>query len=314
MLKKRRTLLLAGILALAISLVATSCASSKREPGAAMDMNYTADSGFLYSPEDVKESADSIEPSASLSTVAERKVIRNASFHLQTKDYDDTMTRLEAEIAAFGGYVQQSSSYGDKTQGNAVSYLTIRIPESRYEEFKALVPTLGNVTSSSEGGDDVTAQYFDTDTRLTVLRAQETRILELLAKAETVEEMLQIESELTRIRTEIEQLTTTLKRYDDLVSYATFELNISQAAEYTLPEESFGAKLLQTMGDSLEAAWVVVQNLIFFLIWALPYLILLAVVLLIVWRVIRRKRRAASEPAALPEAETAPEETGSPEE
>ena len=234
------------------------------------------------------------------SEMTSRKVIQTISFDLQTKQYEDTMETLKAEISAMGGYIQQSSSYGDPEYGSAHASLTIRIPEDRYEAFKQFVPTLGNVTYSSEGGEDVTTQYYDTDARLTVLEAQEKRILELLEQASTVEEMLQIENELTRIRTEIEQLTTVLKRYDDLVSFATVSLNISQASEYIVPDNGFWSRLSRTFQDSLSTALDVLQTAVLAIVWMAPYLIVVAIIACVIVLVLRRSRKRAAARRPLP--------------
>lgn len=246
------------------------------------------------------------EESAALQMAANtaRKVILNASFEMETKNYEETYSMISQEVEQTGSYVEYSESRGNPEDGNAWISMTVRVPSDRYAAFKAFIPTAGNVTYTSEGGEDVTAEYFDVDTRLTVLRAQEKRILELLEKAQTVEEMIQIESELTRIRTEIEQLTTQLKRYDDLVSYATIHLTIRQTTDYTvIHEETFLTRMGNAMKDSFESLVSVLQNLVIALIWILPYLLLLAAIagiILLIFFLYRRKHPRPPKPQRIP--------------
>lgn len=311
MMKSRRIALLVGLLSLLL-VSATACGASDYASvgnSKAYGTKYSMTQESVRMDEGNEAITDTANNNVNISELQERKVIRNMSFSLQTKDYDDTLKRLEERIQSLGGYIECSDSYGDSSRGEASCFLTIRIPEDYYEEFKAFVPTLGNVTSSSEGGDDVTTQYYDTDARLRVLQAQEERILELLEEADTVEEMLQIENELTRIRTEIEQLTTTLKRYDDMISYSTFRLDISQAAEYIVPEAGFGTRLLRAVRDSGKTAVEVLQSLIIFLIWALPYLVVIGVIVVIVLLSVRRRlhRQKQVEPKSAESVESAQE-------
>ncbi|MFZ2539304.1 MAG: DUF4349 domain-containing protein [Oscillospiraceae bacterium] len=219
-----------------------------------------------------------------------RKVIFNANFEVQTKDYDKTISDLNAQIKQTKSYIQSSNTYGDKKQGDASSTLVIRVPSAEYEKFKLDMQKLGNVISSSEGGEDVTGDYFDKDARLNVLKAQEKRVLELLQKAEIIEDILKIEAELTRIRAEIEQLTTVIKRYDDLISYSTITVSIYQTADYVIKDDGFFSKIVKTMKDSLQSGLTLIQNIIFLIVWLLPYLIVSTIIGLIVRKILKKKK------------------------
>lgn len=301
MLKKLTLIILAGCMALMIA----SCGASDTTSRARESMANTAQQNVV-----VDETQDMIASSAPMvlssergapaeqsvvnnakgnsgtsgaiaANISNRKVITSASFNVQTKDYDWTSIALEAKIAETKSYVENSYTQGDKANGNATISMTIRVPSDNYNDFKTSISTLGNVTSSSENGNDVTADYFDTEARLTVLLAQEKRILVLLEKA-NIEEIIKIEERLSQIRTEIEQLTTVVKRYDDLVSYATVTINIQQTTDYIVNtvNESFFSKLGKAFNGSIIQAGKVVQECVLAIVWMLPYLLVIGIIVI----------------------------------
>ncbi len=276
--------------AIALTLSMTACQSSKSEKNS----DFNGGSPQLFgAPNEMKDEAGIQEKNVSTTSISaaqsDRKVIFNSNFEVQTKDYDKTIAALNTQIEQTKSYIQSSTTYGDKEQGNARSTLLIRVPSNVYEQFKLDIQELGNVISSSEGGEDVTGDYFDKDARLNVLKAQEKRVLELLAKADTIEDILKIEAELTRIRAEIEQLTTVIKRYDDLISYSTINVSIYQTTDYIIKNDGFFAKIVKTIKDSLHSGLTLIQNTIYAIVWLFPYLIVIGVVLLIVRRVLKKK-------------------------
>lgn len=232
-----------------------------------------------------------------------RMIIKTAHFSLETKDYQTTLTALQQKITELNSYIQYSESWGDAEYGNAYTSVTLRVPANQYHAFCNFIPELGNVTSKFEGGEDVTEQYFDASARLVVLQAQETRLLDMLSAATTIDEMLQIESHLASVRTDIEVLTGTIKRLDSQTEMSTITLEISQAVEYTPQiEPSFGDQLGEAFQDSWDTFVDFCKWILFLFIRFLPFLIILVIVLVIVLLLVRRssRRKPAFPPAPLP--------------
>ena len=124
----------------------------------------------------------------------------------------------------------------------------------------------------------------------------ETALLELLAQAQNMDEILQIEARLTQVRAELEAVTSTLRLYDNQVTYATVYLNISEVTEYTVTQEpetvweEIGAGFSQTMSDIGEG----LKDFFVFVVVNSPYLLVLAaaaVGLILLYK--RRKRKNA---------------------
>ena len=243
--------------------------------------------------------ADSSTSSAK-TLLSGQKLIRTVELRAETEDLDTLLNQLAQQISTLGGYTEYQNVYNG---GSYVSYrtrsaeLTIRIPADQLNSFLNEVEGFSNVISKTESVDDVTLQYTDTQGRVDALQAEHDRLVELMEKAETMSDLLEIEARLTDVRYELESVTSQLRVLDNQVSYATIELYIEEVEILTEVEEptvweritSGLMRNLQNLGDSLVDlfVWVVVCS---------PQLLILAaVVLLIVWlcrRAIKKRRQS----------------------
>lgn len=225
------------------------------------------------------------------------KMVYRATLDIETLDFDQSYDTILQTVRDFGGYVSnQYTSGGHRISGNyynsRYAELTLRIPAERYTEFLQQGDAFGNVTSISNEGDDITAQYIDVEARLTSLKAQEERLLSMLDRAGTLEELISLEDHLADVRYEIESYTSTFNTYKDLISYSTVTIYLNEVTRTTNTRDTFGARLKEALSDSLQGFVDLLQNIAIFLIVALPYL-LIALGIYIAVRTIIRKRRTA---------------------
>jgi hypothetical protein len=226
-----------------------------------------------------------------------RKVIFNYTYQLDTKDMAETLEKLNNAVTACGGYVI-NANYGTGSSGDQFNYANIvyRVPVGQTSYFKDEVQKAGRVRSMSENGEDVTDQYFDTETRLSTLTLQEKRLLDLLEKSGTLADVIEIERELANVRTNIEMLTGTLKKYDNLVALATFTVNINNAGDTApMAEPVFSESVFRALGNSASYALDVARFVLFALIYLLPYLILALIAFLIIRRFRRNSKNSKKE-------------------
>ena len=147
------------------------------------------------------------------------KIIYTANLTLESKDYDTARAALDAALNDAGGYLESSSEYSDVGSSRSVN-LTFRVPEENYQSFLDAVAQAGNVTYKSQQADDVTIQYMDVETRLANLEAQRTRLQELQAQADNLSDLLQIETSLTDVQSQIESWQSQLDWYSNQCSSA----------------------------------------------------------------------------------------------
>lgn len=242
----------------------------------------------------IYDSSSSVSP-----IVTDRKLIRTISLDVETEDMNTLLAGIDSKVAQLGGYVENrnvraGSGYASSQQRRYAS-LTIRIPAERLDEFVQHVGDVSNVTSTSETSEDVTLSYVATESRMKALQAEEARLLELIDEAANLTELLQLEKRLTEIRTELEQVTSQLKLYDNLVDYGTVELSISEVQEYTPTEEpGFWERISTGFANSMSNLGKILKEMVILFVCAIPYLVPLGaiagIVLLIVKLATRKKK------------------------
>lgn len=222
------------------------------------------------------EAADSISlntsASASESGNVEQKLIKRVSMNAETEDLDALLAQLSQKISELGGYVEYQELYNGSAYSSyryRSANLTIRIPAARLGEFTEQVQGVSNVVSYNESQDDVTLTYVDTESRMNALKVEEERLLELLAKAENMSDLLEIEARLTDVRYELESTTSQLRVLENQVSYATVELNIDQVKVYTEVEEQ---TVWQRIGSGFQKNLRGIgDDLVDFFVWVVTY-------------------------------------------
>lgn len=249
--------------------------------------------GPMEAPEPGTGEERGMQPQAS-----SRKIIHNASLHLESKTYDDTRTQLMQAVAEAGGYVQSSSEEGSAESGNRWAEYTLRIPSDKYSAFLQAAEGSGSLVRKDESTEDVTQQYVDVQARLESLRVQETRLLELAAKAETMEDLLTIEAHLADVHYQIESYTVQQRTYDDQIDYSTITVTLSEVTTYTPVNHSFGSRVSEALGDSWDEFVWGMQDFVIWVIYVFPNLVILAIVVAVVLWVVRRRRASAPERAA----------------
>lgn len=221
-----------------------------------------------------------------------RKIIRRVEMDVQTKNYDALLTAIGDKLASCGGYVESSRESGDDSRR---AHLVVRVPAEKLDEFTAAVETEGTVTSSSMTTEDVTLEYVDIESRIKALKAEQTSLLAMLAKAETLNDLLTIQGRVTDVTAELESYESRLRTYDSLVSYSTVTLSVYEVERVEQVEElSTWEQIGQNLKNNCEDIGNGLTALFIFFVSALPYLALLAVpvvVTLVIVRICTRKNR-----------------------
>lgn len=238
-------------------------------------------------------------------TPISQKLVRTVRISAETEDLDALLQEIDAKIAALEGYAESREVYNGST--TAVrryrhATLIVRIPADKLSSFVGDVTGISNVTSSTETVEDITLNYVDVNSRVLALETEQTRLLELLAKAETMSDLLQIEDRLTEVRAQLERYNSQLRLMDSQVNYSTVHLEISEVTEYTVvtEPETLWDRISTGFMNSLENLGDFFVNLFVFLIAALPYLIIIAgvtIVIILLCRKRKNKKRRETPPA-----------------
>lgn len=183
-------------------------------------------------------------------SVLGRTVIRTGQVQLQVESVSDTFERIRLLAEANGGFVADSTIYGGGGKGGSAS-LTIRVPSERFGQVMADLQALGvEVDTLSTSAQDVTEQYADLQATLRNLTAVEGQYLELLGRAESIGEVLQVQDRLNQVRLQIEQVQGRINLLDHLTTLSTISVYLTPVREATVIEEPSDGLL-----DAAREAW-----------------------------------------------------------
>ena len=294
--KKTLSLILCLLLVLGLTACGASSGSNTSvsmkgaAPAAEEPMEYAAEAEVMNAS--LTEGAG--EPS-STALPENRKWIVTVYMDAETEDLDTAITGIDEHISAMGGYVEDQyvyngSSYNSRRYRNAS--LTVRIPAQRVDEFTEEVAGIANVISKEKNLEDITLSYTATESRMKALQTEEARLLELLAEAETMSDLLEIEARLTDVRYELEKTTSQLRLYNNQVDFATIHLNLNEVQEYTPVEDpTFLERIRSTFSDALEGLGDGIVDVTVFLVGNSPYLLVYGILGTALGLLIRRCRK-----------------------
>lgn len=219
-----------------------------------------------------------------------RKVIRTGAIQLVVGDYASARAKLDALLAASGGYVDSTQvSHSQGSVSNAT--IVLRLPSASFGSILPKLRELGEITGETTNAADITAQYVDISARLASSKALEKRLLELAtARDGGIEAVLAVERELARVRGEIESYEGTMRQWNDQIAMSTLTLTLSTRAPEiaAAAAPSLGERISSGFGESIESlrgfgSWLAVSLIAF-----LPWLVLLIPGFVIGRRLMRR--------------------------
>ena len=299
MLKKKMTKVLTGVLALSML---AGCGSAKVATESAYDAavsDYSAaggvyyDSGdYEYADEVSEENGPSQAETVEKGETTGRKLIRNVDMDVETESFDALLASAQSQAEELGGYIESSnisnSSYASSTSAARSARLTARIPSEKLDGYLAGISKQSNVTRKSESTEDVTLQYVDLQSHKKALLAEQESLLSMMEQAESIEDIIAINEQLTDVRYQIESMESQLRTYDNQVDYSTVNLYIDEVERYTPgAAKSAGARIAEGFSANIYRVGNFFKNFAIEFIILLPILIAVAIVLGIAILIVR---------------------------
>lgn len=244
----------------------------------------------------------------SINDLSARKIIKNATVRYETKTYDEFFTGLTECIRKYGAYIESEESYGGSLYdyySTRSAYLTVRVPLETYDAFMSEACTIGSVTYKSENSTDVTMAYVDTESRITSLETEYDALIAILEKADKLEDVISLQSRISEVTYELETYKAQLRKYDDLISYCTVNIQVEEVEKVTqnVNEMTFGEKIRTGLDETFEdiasdasdfAVWFV-TSLPYFLIWAVLLAAAIVILRLLIVRHAKRRFRKTAD-------------------
>ena len=278
-----------------MDMAVTEAVSSSKAP----QLNYAGEFGAAESMDaDMKLTEEQGESQVA---AEDRKLIKTVDMRVETKTFDQTLAAVKNKVSEVGGYIESMETYNGSSyssyRSSRNSSMTIRIPEKDLETFLATVSEISNVIRRSENVEDVTLTYVDLESHKKVLLTEQETLLNLLKKAESINDIITIESRLSQVRYQIESMESQLRTFDNKIDYSTIYLAIEEVRELTpVVEETVWEQISGGFVESIRdirdgfvdvSIWFVV-NIPYFVVWGV--IVFVAVVLLKALRKVRGKK------------------------
>lgn len=255
-------------------------------------------------------------------TPVERKLIRNVSMHLETREFDALTKSISDAVTFFGGYMEQSdvsgnSLYWSDERSSRCSNLTARIPENKLDAFLTEVSGQGNVTYKNESVQDVTLQYTDITSRKKTLQMEQDRLWELLEKAESIDAVIALESRLSEVRYQLESIESQLRTLDNQIVYSTVYLSIQEVQVLTSTDpDTIPVRIQKGLSRSFNTLKISSVDFLVWFISSLPILAVFAVLVFIAVIILKKplKRRKTRKQKGMDKTEATNAQTESKEE
>ena len=299
---KRYLAWILSLLLVAGSLCGCGAESIANEAGSAApaekgDYYFSYDSEIADATVANRDNTTSSSTAEAPETGINQKLVRKLRIEAETEDLDALLVQIDQRVAELGGYCENREVYNgspSNTRRYRHATLVIRIPAEKLDQFSEHVSGVSNVTSSNETADDITLTYIATESRVKALQTEHDRLLELLAKAENMSDLLEIESRLTKVRAELEHIASQLKLYDNMVNYGTVTLNLNEVREYTVVEEpeTVWERIGAGFMESLKGVGIFFRELFVFVIVALPYLVLIGIAVTLLVIIIKKRKKS----------------------
>lgn len=218
-----------------------------------------------------------------------QKLIKTVNMSVETKEFDQMMSTLERRVNELGGYIESMNTYNGSGyasyRSNRYSDMTIRIPKEQMDGFLNEVSEIGNVINQSSSVEDVTLSYVDIESHKNALVTEQNRLLELMEKAENIEDIITIEQRLSTVRYQIESMESQLRTYDNKVNYSTIYMDISEVIELTPVVEkeiTMWEEIVNGFMHSLTSVIYGVKEVIIWFLIHIPYLLVWFVVIVLI--------------------------------
>ena len=295
----------------ALAIIFAGCGQPNRMESVSTD---APSSGMEFGPHDGEDAneadggdSDAAGSGIELPAPVDRKIIYNSTVQLVLKktSLEEFETDIEALIKKHKAY--KSNGTFKRNQGeNRSGMWEIRVPADQYADFLTAVKKLGVPEEVQENTKDVTAQYVDLEARIANQKRLEERILGVLDEVKgKINDVLQVEKELARVRETIERLEGQMRVLKDKVTMATLTVHVREDKDYVPPQAlSFGDSIGDIWGKSIDALMAFAKGVVLVVVAIFPWLLVILPPLYIFYRLVRRwiaKRFASNTPPVLAE-------------
>lgn len=277
-----------GVILLVVLLLA-GCASES-EPSYELGYGDNRDPGSAHPNEAVRTEAAVPGDTA-------QKLIERFSMEMESKEFDASADAIRAAIDKHGAYLdsmtQWNGSASESFQARNLS-MVIRVESAKISALLEDLRTGAHVVSESQSKENVTTYHRDLESHKNMLESKEKRLTALMEKAETIEDLITVETALSETIAEKERVESEIRGLDNQIETQTISLTLREVRTLSPVEQtdtSFGERLINALKGTWSAFVLFLQEFVIRFIYAIPFLILLVGIGFLLRPLVRRRRR-----------------------
>ena len=264
---------------------------------AGMARTASGKAAFLLESDGALDTGKAVSTSGESAQSGDVVVLRSALRHVVSKSFDSDLMWLEDLLREYNAYFEDRTVTGQAEESNRVLSASIRVPCASLDDFLTALDDMGTVTLREERAEDITADYTDVSTRLSVLRSQLDQLNAMNETAESVSDLIAIHERATELMAEIESYESTLRGWSSQQSYSTVSLTVEEdiTGGEDAPSSSLGERMKDAFNASVEWLKTFGQNAAIFLAALAPRLAVwgpvAVIVIVIICLIFRRKKK-----------------------
>ena len=298
------------ILALAGTLMLTSCGADKSsESGNTAFYDSKSYNAAEYNEETpAPENQDNSEDTSSdykqseVKKINTQMLIYSCDMNVDVLEFDESVDKLHKLIDDYDGFIE-NENYSDGGNTSKWQYASeekwknlnavIRIPSSKYDDFCAEIEAIGDMRSKKASVQNLTTEYSDLKTTLSIYEAKEQRYLDMLAEIKNDAEALRLENELTSIQIEIAKIKTRMNNIENDTAYSFINLSLNEVREYSEEpvvvkrKDTFGQRFKNRISKTWDGFLYFLEKLLFFIIAVFPYLLLMGALAFVIVKLVK---------------------------
>lgn len=221
---------------------------------------------------DLETSATTFDDFTTSNQTIEQKLIKESYLSFETQNIEETYRDIAVVVKKYKGYIQDDSA--NKNYNRLNRRLTIRIPTVNFDNtIDGISEKVAYFDIKRMSSKDVTEEFIDLEARIKAKKTLESRYLELLKKANSVKEILEIERELSSIREDIEAKEGRLKYLQNKVSLSTIEVEFYKLTAESKVTKSYASKMWSAIVSGFNSLSVFFIGILY--IW--PFILLLII-------------------------------------
>jgi len=267
------------VVLLVMSIIILSCGGTADYGEKSIMMSEADEAGRATAPASSVVMAESNIEHATAAAASTRKRILNAYLELTVEDIDTAEKELSRRALQIGGWIVSSNLYYGEVS------LVVKIPADKFNTYLESSEAAGKVESKSISADDVTESFYDLQNRIKNKEILRERFREYLQKAESIEDILSVERQLSDVTTEIERLEGSFRGLNRDIDYSTISFSLkppfSEIASGGSP--SFSNAFHALKDAVLTFLYYLTFAVIYLVIFGIPVVLILGLIYLLGW-------------------------------